>query len=124
MKIAIALSASLLAGCSTMSAPEMTLHGLHAIDVAQTVQIARNPPCYYEADPITSRLIGEHPSERDVLIWGVASGVFMHYASKKADESGGWKRAAWYAAAIVMTGRAVIGNHNIGLRVDGANCPR
>lgn len=50
---------------------------LHAVDTYQTIRgPALSPECH-EADPFTSRLIGEKPSMGEVLLWSGA--VYVGY---------------------------------------------
>jgi hypothetical protein len=71
----------LAAGCVSLSESgptELTFQSLNAIDYAQTINIARQPDCYREADPVTSGLIGQHPSTGAVVaMWAVQAGA--HY---------------------------------------------
>jgi uncharacterized protein YceK len=69
----------LLTGCSSMSKKEIVWQSLHAVDVAQTLQIAKNADCFAERNPMTVQVIGEHPSEKNVLAWGVLLSIGYHY---------------------------------------------
>ena len=66
-----------LSGCISISRTELAWQAVHAVDVAQTLNIV-NDPCYIESNPITTSLIGEQPSTGEVIAWGVGAG-FLHY---------------------------------------------
>jgi hypothetical protein len=79
MRLAVLIGMLLLSGCATFRdlspetrAEELTWQSLHAIDTAQTLSIAHDPDCYYEA--VSDPAIGKHPSPGLVLAWmGTAS---------------------------------------------------
>lgn len=75
--VAVAVLAA--SGCASLPPGEAVYQGLHSLDVAQTVEIARNPEKFQEADVGTRCLIGSHPTEAHVIEWGVANAV-AHYA--------------------------------------------
>lgn len=122
LSILIALSSG---GCASMSREELILQSLHAADVMQTLQIAKNTCNYSESDPITKRIIGENPSERSVIAWGVGSALAFHWVSQKVDESDGWERAAWYGAMILTRGQIILGNEKEGIHLTSVDkeCP-
>jgi len=80
---AVAACVLLLSGCQSMGRDEMTWQMLHAMDVAQTLNAASDP-CYKEDAWLTKRLIGEQPSDSEVLAWGVGT----------AGSAAVWKTAA------------------------------
>ena len=111
---------------------------LHSIDTAQTVQIARNPTCHREADPLAARVYGsEHPSESrvlltNVLLAAVHSSVSRwfddHVADARArddDSVGPWyvDRVAWYTVSLLGSGASVANNFGRGLTPTSAGCP-
>ena len=124
-RIAILAPALLLAGCATWSTETKYSEGawqaLHAADVAQTLQIARNPDCFYEKDPVTSRLIGKHPSQGAVLAWGAgtaaAHAIVTHELEKH--DAPRWVRRTWQAVTIGGKAQVVGANWSIGLRFGG-----
>lgn len=138
-----------LSGCTTAKPPDVfpwehgsrvaegTWIALHTIDTLQTVQIAKHPQCYREANPIAAAIYGtDHPSASRVAITNVAlmfvhSGVSRWFddgverARARGDDSvGPWYvgRIAWHAVSILGTGSAVANNFNIGLGPTSARC--
>ena len=107
-----------------MSRSEATWQTLHAVDLLQTFSATRDH-CYYESDPITSRLIGHDPSAGQVLAWGVGAAVLHSLVSDalRKRDSPKWVRAAWDITTISRTGYTIANNHQNGIRVDGANQP-
>jgi hypothetical protein len=118
---------------------ETVWQGLHAIDTAQTVQIARHPQCYREANPLAAKVYGtEHPSPSRVMLTNVALGLVharvsrwfddgVERAQLRADDSvGPWAvgRIAWHAVSILGTSGAVANNFSQGLTPTSARCPR
>lgn len=57
----------LIAGCETMPRGEIYFQGLHAVDVLQTLNGPARDACFKETAPVTRRLIGDKPSEGQVL---------------------------------------------------------
>jgi hypothetical protein len=127
----------LLGGCAALPTdskpPEAAYQALHAVDFAQTIQIARSPNCYHEADPLTKRLIGEHPSEGQVrAAWALTSTVHLAvtgWLDREVDatDSKAWRiaRGTWHVLTIADAGREVVRNRSLGLMPFGGNaCPR
>lgn len=118
------LAAVLLAGCESVDRQEATWLALHAVDVAQTLNAA-DDPCYQEDAWLTRRLIGDQPSDGQVLAWGAGTAI-AHYMIGKALESSGapsWLQRTWDLTTIANTGYTVVNNHNNGVRPWGANRP-
>lgn len=71
--VCIATGAELALAFDPWSQRDLIMHGtftaLTAIDMAQTLKIARNPDDYHERNPI----LGEHPSQGDVLVYFAAT---------------------------------------------------
>jgi hypothetical protein len=127
---ALIMAYSLTSDCPQASAWEVSYQALHAYDYAQTVQIARSP-CYEEVDPITSNIIGHHPTQTKVELWWAAESM-LHYAisgwlDRTAEaEGGGWHvvRAVWNVGSVAWEARDVVHNARMGLRPFGGNkCP-
>ncbi len=127
--------AASLSGCSTLpesGRTELAYQVLNAADFAQTVNIARRPDCYIESNPVTSRLIGEHPSTGAVAgAW--AAQAMAHYLVSNwldrevdATDAKGWRvtRSIWQALTIGMAGYNVARNHNMSLRAFGDGIDR
>ncbi len=80
-KAAIILVLVSLQGCAAynnMSPSEKAWQALNVVDAMQTLDVARNPRCYKEGNALTSAVIGEHPSEAEVVGFMVA-GAVVHY---------------------------------------------
>lgn len=130
--LAILAAALLLTACTDLppiSHAEGTYQALHLIDVVQTEHAAASDPCFYEADPVTSRLIGQKPSHAAVAAWGLGDAI-VHYAVSSWLSSLGWTRteAAWQLLTISDAGYSVGHNFAVGVRigapnVQNANCP-
>jgi hypothetical protein len=121
--ITLALMAPwLLAGCQTMTHTEITWQTLHAIDVAQTLNAARDP-CYQESAWVTRRLIGRQPSDGAVLAWGVGTAAFHAWVSHELDDRDAptWLQMLWDLGTLGQTAYAVGSNHHTGVRVVGNN---
>ena len=102
---------------------ELVWQALHAGDVAQTNQIAKNPDCYREANTVTSRLIGEHPGQGDVLAWGIGTAVLHGLITvwlENADVQP-WVRTAWATVSIGATGYTVADNMAQGIGFTGSD---
>lgn len=110
---------------------ELAWQGLHLIDTAQTVTIARSAPCLYEANPLASAVYGsKHPSVARVLAtnatmsalhWTVGSWLDRRTERALQRESGSvgaWYvlRGAFYVVSIAGSGGAVAGNVRLGVR--------
>ena len=116
-----------LVGCQSVGnilsdRDELAWQALHVVDVAQTLNAASDP-CYVEAFPVTRALIGEQPSQAEVLAWGVGTAA-LHYwvsTSLKRTEAPGWAQKLWAYTTITFTGYTVATNHGNGVRVSGSN---
>ena len=114
----------LLGGCQSlqMDREEMTWQALHAMDVAQTLNAASDP-CYKENAWLTKRLIGEQPSDAEVVAWGVGTAVFHAWVSNALDDRGApvWVQKLWELGTLGHTTYAVGSNHENGVRPFGSN---
>ena len=63
---------------------EWVWQSLHAIDMAQTIRIAKNPDKFQELNP----LLGKHPSTSEVVAFAVATSVSHAYLVYKLQEAG------------------------------------
>lgn len=122
------LTGMILTGCATFrafppetKAEEITWHSLHAVDIADTLAITRDPDCYYET--VVGPLIGKHPSEGAVVIWGVAwSGVHFLVTDWLNDHAPSLVRY-WQGLTIASTGFWIVHNRNNGVRPFSHNEP-
>lgn len=114
-----ALLVAVLSGCA--ATPEKTWQTLHAIDLGQTLHIARAPACYHEGNEATAAVIGEHPSEEGVVAIMVTYAVLHYYIGKRLEalEDKRWLKAFQYLT-ILQSARTVVGNHQLGLRPFGS----
>ena len=105
---------------SVDTAMEATWQVLHAVEMGQTLDLARQPERYYEA---YNPLLGKHPSTERVYVWGVTSslahaGISFLLPSKV--DLWGMKvpvRTIFQAVSIGWTGSMVGHNFDIGLKV-------
>lgn len=112
----------LLSGCASMPPDELAWQALHAVDTAQTVQIARST-CYWEEAPGTEQLIGHHPSTAGALTWGIGSALAHWGVSAWLTEHGPhWARPLWNAVTIGRTAYYVKNNHDQGIGLTGTDC--
>lgn len=97
--------------------------GLHVIDVATTINGPALDRCYYEGDPVTSRLIGRHPSVGGVVGWGIGYSALHYVVTAELSEHNAprWIQWVWQAVNIEDTGRAVVNNFRIGIRIGAPN---
>lgn len=137
-----------LCGCTTTPGVFPREHGsrvaekvwltLDAVDTMQTVQIARNPTCFREANPVAATMYGsEHPSARTVAVTNVVLALVHSSVSRWFDDGvaraqarhddsvGPWYvgRIAWHTVSILGTGAAVAGNFSKGIGPTSARCP-
>lgn len=112
----------LLGGCQSMDREERTWQMLHAMDVAQTLNAA-NDPCYKEDAWLTKRLIGEQPSDGQVLAWGVGTAVIHAWVSGRLEDRGAprWVQKVWELGTLGHTSYAIGSNHEAGVRPFGSN---
>lgn len=120
--VAVAGCVLLLGGCQSMDREEMTWQMLHAMDVAQTLNAA-NDPCYKEDAWLTKRLIGEQPSDSEVLAWGVGTAVIHAWVSGSLEDRGAprWVQKLWELGTLGHTSYAIGSNHEAGVRPFGSN---
>lgn len=115
---------------------------LAAVDTLQTVQIAKHPKCYYEADPLARALYGtRHPSVGKVIGINlvmitahtmVASWLDDKVATENAryDAEDKYGVGPWYGARFVFhavsllaEGSATLNNYNRGIHLTSTGCP-
>lgn len=110
---------------------DLAWQGIHLLDTAQTVTIARSAPCLYERNPLAAAVYGsKHPSVARVVTTNAAMGA-LHWAAgswidrrteramqREAGSVGAWyvARGAYYVMSILGSGAAVAGNVQLGVR--------
>lgn len=117
----------ILAGCESISMTDLdkfdtmeaSWQALHILDVAQTAHM-NDGLCYQEGNMLTKELIGINPPDSRVYQWGLLSAVMHYFVFKWADNT-----FPNYSDNLRMTDlgyKAAIvgGNHEEGLRYDGA----
>lgn len=114
-----------LSACSTLPPAELAWQLTHAVDVAQTVQIARSE-CFREDDPLTRAMTGEDPSVGEAVAWGVAwSGLHLGVTRMlEAWEAPGWVQGTWQALTIGNSAYIVKQNFDQGIDPWGTDCHR
>lgn len=121
----LALAGTLsMAGCQSMDSSELTWQTMHAIDVAQTLNAA-DDPCYKEDAWLTRRLIGEQPSDIQVLAWGLGTAAVHAWVSNQLEMHAAprWAHMLWDIGTLSHTTYAVTNNHRNGVRPIGSNKP-
>ncbi|MEZ5558656.1 MAG: hypothetical protein R3E86_08970 [Pseudomonadales bacterium] len=121
---AVVVVGLLSGGCASMDRDEATWLALHSMDVAQTLNAASDP-CYEETAWLTSRLIGNQPSDAEVLAWGVGTAVAHAWIGRVLEEQGAprWVQKAWDVTTISYTTYTISQNHADGVRPFGDNQP-
>lgn len=116
------VACALASGCQSVDRRELAWQTLHAVDVAQTLNAAGDP-CYKEVSWMTKRLIGEQPSEAEVMVWGIATAMAHMWISRALEERNApkWVEVIWDFGTIGHTGYAVVNNHRTGVRPWGEN---
>lgn len=115
-----------LTGCATyreMSPYEKAWQGLHVVDVAQTAN-AGPDPCFGENNWATRSVIGQHPSQGTVAVWGVASSLFHATIYNWVDSTHKLPRWAKISVRVLDLGfkaNTIIKNHDMGIRPFGEN---
>jgi hypothetical protein len=115
MKWMILLLLPVFVGCGSMSTREKAWHVLHAVDVAQTIQVGKSP-CHHEAMPDTAAVIGKNPSTEKVLAWGLATAVLYHYANDILPDTVMNMQFAFKVGVVAN-------NENVGIHMDSWDCP-
>ncbi len=114
----------LLSGCESLelSREELIWQGVHAMDIAQTLNAA-DDPCYKESAYITQRLIGEQPSDAEVMAWGIGTAIGHAVITQALErlDAPGWVQTLWAYGTISHTAFAVASNHDEGIRMWGDN---
>lgn len=121
-----------LVGCQSIpsSRAETVWQTLNAADFSQTMHIARNG-CYTEVAWPTAQIIGGHPSESEVALYGAAQAL-AHYSvtrwlDKKvsSDADDGWEtiRTIWHVFTIFSAGYRVQNNYYEGMKPFGGGGP-
>jgi len=118
--IPLALCVFFLSGCIQLSNKEKVWQGAHFVDLFQTLSVANHPECFWEKDPMTRRLIGEHPKPRDVLLWAAITSVVHVFIWKGIDKKVP-KKYHLREIDIAIKSRVVINNNRRGVRVYGNN---
>jgi len=89
---------------------ESTYLVLHALDLGQTLDIARQPDKYYELNPI----LGRHPTKSDVYAYFLTTAMVhigvTHWLPARC-------RPWFQGLTIGLSGGCVMHNFNIGLQV-------
>lgn len=111
--------------------------GLHTVDTMQTVQIARNPQCFWEDNKVAAAIYGtKHPDDDRVMLTNVLLGFVHSRVSRWFDDGvdrsfsaedgneGLWYvgRIAWHAVSIGASAAAVSNNYRRGIGPTGTGC--
>ena len=102
------------------TAMEVTWQVLHAVEMGQTLDLARQPDRYYER---FNPLLGTHPTTGKVYAWAAASSLAhagISYLLPKEVDLWGMKipvRNAFQAVSIAWTTGMVVNNFEVGLRI-------
>lgn len=141
---ALAIGLLALSGCAIAPTSsggriaESTWVALDAVDTLQTMQLARHPACYREADPIAASVYGgSNPQASRVLLTNLAliplHSLVARALDRKVDEANAdedghpalWNsaRIAFHVISIAATGASVANNFSRGLTPTSARCP-
>jgi hypothetical protein len=115
MKSAVLAVTLVVSGCSSMPEDPLyyTMQATRAVDMCTTLGVADNPSLK-ETNPI----LGESPSDGEVVLFGLAGMAVQHWAYKKFEESGS-NSHKWFAGAMTLFNGAIIANNYKA----GAKCP-
>jgi hypothetical protein len=125
--VAALIGVLLISGCATFRslpaetrAQEITWQSVHAIDAAQTLSVARDPDCYYEA--VVDPLIGRHPPQGLVLAWAAGASL-LHFAITNylTGHASPTMVRIWQGITIGSSAYWVSHNYSNGLRVFSHN---
>lgn len=128
--VALAALALPLLGCATLgsdavsSRAEIAWQSMHALDTMQTMHIANSGGCYREINPVTSRIIGEHPSDAGVSAVMLGYAMLHKFATDQLHERGAppWMIGTWHAVTLGFAVKTITQNHELGLRPFGKGC--
>lgn len=125
-KLPIAISLLMLSGCTSLpqvnQGAQYVFQVANIVDTIQTVHGAASDSCYAEADPITRRLIGEHPSATAVVAKGVGYALVQYGVGRWLSTNGHeYLNTAWQALTIESVGSAVANNIRVGIRIGAPN---
>jgi len=111
MKLALVALILLCSSCVAVTAREVAIDALIAVDWAQTLQIADHPDQWYERNP----LLGRHPS-RDRVNLSIGGALVANTVIHRLVPEPYLGR---YQICLLMAESAAVwGNYNIGIRVD------
>ena len=124
MRVATAILALALCSCSTMQI-EPAWQATHALDIAQTYHgVGMDSRCYYEADPVTSRITGTHPSQGGILAWGIGYAGLHYVVSRWLDgHAPRWVALTWSWVSLADNVYANVHNYQVGIRIGAPNAP-
>lgn len=94
----------------------------HLVDVIQTMHGPAEDACFSEGDPTTRAIIGAHPGQSSVFIWGVGYAA-IHYGITAwlLDHDHDRIAAVWEATSIIDTAAVVDHNYSVGIRIGAPN---
>lgn len=148
--VAVMLLCACLGGCAVMPIPlnpqseqqnsnyaEGAFLALDTIDTLQTINIAKHPKCWREADPFAAKMYGtDHPSVGEVV--GVNLALMLVHTMvaswlddevAKHDMANDGSVGPWYVGRIVFhvvsigaSGAAVLNNKHLGISPLGGGC--
>lgn len=130
MRTLLPLAVLALTGCSTLGGESMSgraefaWQSIHAMDAAQTMHIANSGGCYREVNPVTSRIVGEHPSDGEVAAVMLGYAMLHKLATEQLHERNAprWLIGTWHAVTLGFAVKTVTQNHRLGLRPFGRGC--
>lgn len=122
--VSVAILLLLLGGCAVQPSTwsketrieESAYQALHAIDLVQTLRVARHPDKYAENE--LAWILGKHPSQRSVVLW-YASTTLLHVgitAELAQDGAPPFIQRGWEVLSLIDVAQAVHGNYAIGLK--------
>lgn len=129
MKTAALISSLiLLQGCGaidTMTTEEKIWQSMNIVDGLQTINIAKNPRCYYEATYLSKALVGKHPSEAEVIALMTTYAVAHYQMSRFLErrDAPQWVQKTFQYVMIGTKGVTIANNHRIGLSVVPESIP-
>lgn len=148
--VAVLAMLVLLSGCASFPVPlnpqseqqnsdyaEGAFLALDTIDTLQTINIAKHPNCWREADPFAAKIYGtDHPSVGKVIGINIALMLAHTMLASWLDDEvathesandgsvGPWYvgRIVFHVVSIVGSGAAVLNNKHLGISPLGGGC--
>jgi len=104
----------LLGGCASLPSEEYIWQTAHAVDIAQTIDIANGGHCQ-EQGLGTRQMIGQNPGIAGAIGWGVATAGLHAYITHELEvrDAPRWIRWVWQITTVSLTINTVVSNRRL-----------